>query len=259
MATFQYRAPVTEPCSWSYPPPAIVLPTTVRVLGVSRGVFLGASGVLRRRVLLGPPLAYCSCFWTHTAVPIADPNKLHWLPTSSKSCRWTTWQAHAAAPPSVHDLLFRVRLRLRRRLRGPICDGRKPVWQPLTVLPVWGATESNSLLACRTQAAGLQTEVEKPGLLPPHVNGAPEDGVRRLAGRRPADVWSGLRSPKAYAFEHKIVCVAEGLNSFPWSSRLLAGRRRPPCRPGKLEGNRWRPKPMRVQKRRRRTWSHPTP
>ena len=165
--------------------------------------------MLRRRVLLGSPLAYCSCFWTHTA--------------------------------GCADQSVMAANRFGNHSQCCLCGG--------------GATESNSLLACRTQAAGLQTEVEKPGLLPPHVNGAPEDRVRRLAGRRPADVWSGLRSPKAYAFEHKIVCVAEGLNSFPWSSRLLAGGRRPPCR--KLEGNRWRPKPMRVQKRRRRTWSHP--
>ena len=60
-----------------------------------------------------------------------------------------------------------------------------------------------SPLASRAKAAGLNPEVEKPGLLPPRLDahGGLEDGVRRGDGRRPADVWVGnwgVHGPSAF-------------------------------------------------------------
>ena len=49
------------------------------------------------------------------------------------------------------------------------------------------------VVASRAKTAGLHSEVEKPGLLPPRLDeaGAVEDGVQRGGGRRPADVFIG--------------------------------------------------------------------
>ena len=126
------------------------------------------------------------------------------------------------APPNdalglhIQAPLFRVLLRLRLRLpvadedaACPFCDGVADRFGDHSLCCTCGGdrvkrhNRLRSLLACRAQAAGLQTEVEKPGLLPPRVecDGAPEDGVRRPAGRRPADVWVGnwnMRGPAAF-------------------------------------------------------------
>ena len=97
---------------------------------------------------------------------------------------------------------------LRQRLRLPVlasdeacplCDGvNDRMGDHARVCPCGGDrvkrhNRLRSLLAARAQAAGLNPEVEKPGLLPPRPceAGAPEDGGRGAGGRRPADVWVG--------------------------------------------------------------------
>ena len=107
-----------------------------------------------------------------------------------------------------------VRLRLRLALGTqdipcPLCDGVADTYgDHARVCPCGGDRTKRhhrlrAILAARTQAAGLHTEVEKPGLLPPRPEdgGVPEDGSQSGPGRRPADVWVGawhLLGPAAF-------------------------------------------------------------
>lgn len=145
------------------------------------------------------------------------------------------------APPSealglhVAPPLFRLMLRMRLRLPiadadtpCPKCDGVNDTFGDHARVCGCGGDRTKrhhrlrGVLAARTKAAGLHTEIEKPGLLPPRLDAAegPEDSPSHN-GRRPADVWVGswgVHGPAAFD-----LAVTSGLRQQVFPNTLQSG------------------------------------
>ena len=146
------------------------------------------------------------------------------------------------APPAealdlhVEPALFKTMVKLRLRLPVatvdspcPFCDGIADKYgDHARACPCGGDRTKRhhrlrALVAGRCRAAGLHTEVEKPGLLPPRLDqgGAAEDGLRQGPGRRPADVFVGswgLSGPAAFD-----LAVTSGMRSGTLAATASAG------------------------------------